>query len=183
MDLNGLKIFDADTHVRPDADLLQPYLDVDMRAKLNQFDRYKATNKEGAVTYLMGTRHYQRRLGAADEDAPENKEYMSGYKRHQHGKPDPLCERDPVVRIKDMDIEGIDVNLMLPSGWFGAWTTIDDVSLEAAIYQAYNRWMAAYCSAFPSRLKGVMVIQARVITASLADLQRCANVPSPLPIV
>ena len=85
---NGFKIFDADTHVRPDADLLQPYLDVDMRAKLNQFDRYKATNKEGAVTYLMGTRHYQRRLGAADEDAPENKEYMSGYKRHQHGKPD-----------------------------------------------------------------------------------------------
>src|SRR5437870_13238929 len=95
---NGFKIFDADTHVRPDADLLEPYLDVDMRAKLNQFDRYKATNKEGAVTYLMGTRHYQRRLGAADENAPENKEYMSGYKRHQHGKPDPLCERDPAVR-------------------------------------------------------------------------------------
>ena len=104
---NGFKIFDADTYVRPDADLLQPYLDVDMRAKLNQFDRYKATNKEGAVTYLMGTRHYKRRLGAADEDVSENKEYMSGYKRHQHGKPDPLCERDPAVRIKDMDPVGL----------------------------------------------------------------------------
>src|SRR5436190_19639684 len=147
---NGFKIFDADTHVRPDADLLQPYLDVDMRAKLKQFDRYKATNKGGAVTYLMGTRHYQRRLGASAEDAPENKEYMSGYKRHQHGKPDPLCERDPAVRLKDMDSEGIDVNLMLPSGWFGAWTTIDDVNLEAAIYQAYHRWMADYCSASPA---------------------------------
>jgi len=179
---NGFKIFDADTHVRPDADLLQPYLDVDMRAKLNQFDRYKATNKEGAVTYLMGTRHYQRRLGAADEDAPENKEYMSGYKRHQHGKPDPLCERDPAVRIKDMDIEGIDVNLMLPSGWFGAWTTIDDVSLEAAIYQAYHRWMADYCSASPSRLKGVILIQARDIKASQAELHRCAKESWPLAI-
>ena len=179
---NGFKIFDADTHVRPDADLLQPYLDVDMRAKLNQFDRYKATNKEGAVTYLMGTRHYQRRLGAADEDAPENKEYMSGYKRHQHGKPDPLCERDPAVRLKDMDIEGIDVNLMLPSGWFGAWTTIDDVSLEAAIYQAYHRWMGDYCSASPSRLKGVILIQARDIKASLAELHRCAKESWPLAI-
>ena len=179
---NGFKIFDADTHVRPDADLLEPYLDVDMRAKLNQFDRYKATNKEGAVTYLMGTRHYQRRLGAAAEDAPENKEYMSGYKRHQHGKPDPLCERDLAVRIKDMDIEGIDVNLMLPSGWFGAWTTIDDVSLEAAIYQAYHRWMADYCSAFPSRLKGVILIQARDIKASLAELHRCAKESWPLAI-
>jgi len=179
---NGFKIFDADTHVRPDADLLQPYLDVDMRAKLNRFDRYKATNKEGAVTYLMGTRHYQRRLGAAAEDAPENKEYMSGYKRHQHGKPDPLCERDPAVRLKDMDIEGIDVNLMLPSGWFGAWTTIDDVSLEAAIYQAYHRWMADYCSASPSRLKGVILIQARDIKASLAELHRCAKESWPLAI-
>ena len=72
--------------------------------------------------------HYKRRLGVADDEAPENKDYMSGYKRHQHGKPDPLCERDPAVRIKDMNIEGVDVNLMLPSGWFGAWTTIDDVS-------------------------------------------------------
>src|SRR5207247_7541699 len=136
---NGFKIFDADTHVRPDADLLQPYLDVDMRAKLKQFDRYKATNKEGAVTYLMGTCHYQRRLGVAAEDAPENREYMSGYKRHQHGKHDPLCERDPAVRVKDMDIEGIDVNLMLASGWFGACGTIDVVRLEPAIYQARLR--------------------------------------------
>jgi len=130
----------------------------------------------------MGTRHYQRRLGAAAEDAPENREYMSGYKRHQHGKPDPLCERDPAVRLKDMDSEGIDVNLMLPSGWFGAWTTIDDVSLEAAIYQAYHRWMADYCSAFPSRLKGVILIQARDIKASLAELHRCAKESWPLAI-
>ena len=136
---NGFKIFDADTHVRPDADLLEPYLNSEAKKKLPQFEPYKSKNKEGAITYLMGTRHYKRRLGAADEDAPENKEYMSGYKRHQHGKPNPLCERDPAARIKDMDIEGIDVNLMLPSGWFGAWTTIDDASLESAIYEAYHR--------------------------------------------
>ena len=127
---NGFKIFDADTHVRPDADLLEPYLSATAeRLKLSSLDQYKAKNKEGAVTYLIGTRHYKRRLGAADEDVLENKEYMAGYKKHQHGKPDPLCERDPAVRIKDMDREGIDVNLMLPSGWFGAWTMIDDISV------------------------------------------------------
>ncbi len=49
---NGFKIFDADTHVRPDADLLQPYLDVDMRAKLNQFDRYKPRTKKGQSLIL-----------------------------------------------------------------------------------------------------------------------------------
>ena len=35
-------------------------------------------------------------------------------------------------RIKDMDFEGVDVNLTLPSGWFGTWTTGDDVALEMA---------------------------------------------------
>jgi len=74
---NGFKIFDADTHVRPDADLLGPFLAAESRQKLGRFDKYKAKNKEGAVTYLMGTRHYKRRLGAAGEEAPENKEYMA----------------------------------------------------------------------------------------------------------
>src|SRR5215831_12627118 len=177
---NGLKIFDADTHVRPDADLLEPYLPAAARTKLAQFEGYRAKNKEGAVTYLMGTRHYKRRLGAADDEAPENQDYMRGYKRHQHGKPDPLCERDPAVRIKDMDIEGIDVNLMLPSGWFGAWTTIEDINLETAIYEAYHRWMATYCAAFPSRLKGVILISARDVDRSLDELRRCAKESWPL---
>ena len=30
---NGFKIFDADTHVRPDADLLEPYLDSGARSE------------------------------------------------------------------------------------------------------------------------------------------------------
>ena len=86
------------------------------------------------------------------------------------------------MRIKDMNIEGVDVNLMLPSGWFGAWTTIEDVSLETAIYEAYHRWMADYCSAFPSRLKGVILISARDIKASLSELHRCAKESWPLAI-
>ena len=70
---NGFKIFDADTHVRPDADLLDPFLAAESRQKLGRFDKYKAKNNEGAVTYLMGARHYKRRLGVAGEEAPEIK--------------------------------------------------------------------------------------------------------------
>ena len=53
---NGYKIFDADTHVRPDADLLERYLTAAARAKLAQYEKHKAKNKDGAVTYLMGER-------------------------------------------------------------------------------------------------------------------------------
>ena len=179
---NGHKIFDADTHVRPDASVLEPHLARDIRDKLNQFDAFKTRDSQGSVTYLMGARHYKRRLGAASDQAPEKKEYMSGYKRHQHGKPNPLCERDPAVRIKDMDVEGVDVNLMLPSGWFGAWTTVEDISIETGMYEAYHRWMADYCSAFPSRLKGVILISVRDIEKSLTELHRCAKESWPLAI-
>jgi uncharacterized protein len=177
---NGYKIFDADTHVRPDAELLEPYMANADRAKLVQYEKFRAKNKDGAVTYLMGERSYKRRLGLSGDPAPHKNEYMSGYKRHQHGKPDPLCERDPAVRVKDMDIEGIDVNLMLPSGWFGCWTTIDDVALESAIYEAYHRWMADYCAIFPDRLKGVILVSARDVETSLAELHRAAKESWPL---
>ena len=179
---NGFKIFDADTHVRPDADLLEPYMSAASRQRLAQYNSSKARNKDGAVTYLMGERSYKRRLGLAGEAAAQNKDYMSGYKRHQHGKPNPLCERDPAIRIQDMDVEGVDVNLMLPSGWFGCWTTIDDVNLETAVYEAYHRWMADYCAAFPKRLKGVILVAARDIKTSLAELHRCAKESWPLAI-
>ena len=179
---DGFRIFDADTHVRPDAELLEPYLLAATRAKLKPFEDHRAKNKDGNVTYLMGERDYKRRLGSAAGAKPDTKEYMSGYKRHQHGKPNPLCERDPAVRIQDMDIEGVDVNLMLPSGWFGCWTTIDDVELEAAVYEAYHRWMADYCAAFPSRLKGVIAIAARDVATSLAELRRCASENWPLAV-
>jgi len=152
------------------------------RDKLAHYEKYKTRNKEGAVTYLMGERKYKRRLGLASEAAPQSKEYMSGYKRHQHGNPNPLCERDPAVRIADMDMEGVDVNLMLPSGWFGCWTTIDDVGLETSVYEAYHRWMAEYCAAFPDRLKGVIVVAARDVKSSLVELQRAAKESWPLAV-
>ena len=180
---NGYKIFDADTHVRPDADLLEPYLTAAARAKLAQYEKYKAKNKDGAVTYLMGERSVQAPAWVSPSDAaPQTNEYMSGYKRHQHGKPNPLCERDPAIRIQDMDVEGVDVNLMLPSGWFGCWTTIDDVALETAFTKLTTVGWRTTAPAFPSRLKGVILVAARDVKASLAELHRAAKESWPLAV-
>jgi len=74
-----------------------------------------------------------------------------------------------------MDLEGVDVNLMLPSGWFGTWTSTDDVTLEMGMYRAYHRWMNDYCSAYPSRLGGVMLVSARDIEGSLLEIRRWAK--------
>jgi predicted TIM-barrel fold metal-dependent hydrolase len=67
------------------------------------------------------------------------------------------------------------VNLTLPSGWFGTWTAGDDVALEAAMYRAYHRWMADYCGAFSERLGGIILVSARDIEGSLAEIRRWAR--------
>jgi predicted TIM-barrel fold metal-dependent hydrolase len=79
---------------------------------------------------------------------------------------------DPAERIKDMDLEGVDVNLTLPSGWFGTWTTGEDIGLEMGMYRAHHRWMEDYCSPYPERIGGVIAVSARDIEGSVDEIKR-----------
>ena len=172
---DGYRIFDSDTHVGPDARILAAYLSEAERDQLRGWEAYKSTDRHGRETYTKGQRRYRRRLGMAIADeAPGG--YMAGFtgvKRMRNPSPD--VDADPQERIKDMDHEGVDVNLTLPSGWFGTWTASDDVALEMAMYRAYHRWMADYCGAYPSRLGGVILAAARDIEGALAEIRRCGR--------
>src|SRR3954452_12453491 len=122
MAADGYRIFDSDTHVGPDARVLAGYLGEAEKERLRSWEAYKSRDRSGRVTYTKGQRRYRRRLGAATPDeAPAG--YMAGFtgvKRERD--PSPLGDADPSARIADMDYEGVDVNLTLPSGWFGTWT-------------------------------------------------------------
>jgi uncharacterized protein len=74
-----------------------------------------------------------------------------------------------------MDYEGVDVDLTLPSGWFGTWTAGDDVALEMGMYRAYHRWMADYCAPYPDRIGCVILVCARDVAGSLEEIGRCGK--------
>ena len=169
---NGYRIFDSDTHVGPVMGVLENYLTDAEKAKLAAWEQHKTVNQRGHVTYTRGQRRYRRRLGTATpEDTPGG--YMAGFTGVKREKEvSPQVDHDPAERIKDMDYEGVDVNLTLPSGWFGTWTTGDDVALEMGMYRAYHRWMEEYCGAFPRRLGGVILASARDVDGSLAEIRR-----------
>jgi uncharacterized protein len=177
---DGYLIFDSDTHVGPSMDLLEPYLSA---AELEALEPWRAFRKEnkrdaaGRLTYLMGARKYDRRLGDA-EPAPRPANSYMGRAEHpvEEEGPHPLVDHDPALRIADMDREGVDVNLLLPSGWFGCWTTVDS-QVELALYRAYNRWLADFCAAYPDRLTGALLVPGRDVEAGLAELKRCAGEP------
>ena len=136
---NGFRIFDSDTHVGPDARILANYLSEAEKDSLRGWAAFKSVDRRGRETYTKGQRRYRRRLGMAEADqAPAG--YMAGFSGVKRTRePSPLVDADPRERIKDMDFEGVDVNLTLPSGWFGTWTAGDDVALEMAMYRAYHR--------------------------------------------
>lgn len=169
---NGYKIFDSDTHVGPFMDVLDKYLTESERTKLVGWEQYKTPNRLGQLTYTKGQRIYRRRLGDAKADqAPAG--YMAGFtgvKRERD--PSPRVDAEPAERIKDMDYEGVDVNLTLPSGWFGTWTAGDDVALETGMYGVYHRWMQDYCSDYPQRLGGVILVSSRDVQAGVEEIRR-----------
>jgi uncharacterized protein len=180
---NGYRIFDSDTHVGPAAEILDRYLTADERAKLASWEPYRSIQRRtGHVTYTRGARAYRRRLGLADSDASEaTTGYMAGFTGAHKGRdPSPLVDVDPAERIKDMDLEGVDVNLTLPSGWFGTWTLSEDPAVETMMYRAYHRWMADYCGAFPDRIAGVILGSARDVASGLAEIARWATQRWPL---
>src|ERR671927_74227 len=69
-----------------------------------------------------------------------------------------------------MDLEGVDVHLTLPSGWFGTWTLSEDPAVETMMYRAYHRWMDDYCGAFPARIAGVILVSARDVARGLEEI-------------
>jgi predicted TIM-barrel fold metal-dependent hydrolase len=168
---DGYKIFDADTHIGPDAAILEGYLSRAEKDRLAGWERYRSTGRNGQVTYTKGQRRYRRRLGSATaEESPGG--YMAGFTGVARDRdPSPRVDAEPAARIADMDYEGVDVNLTLPSGWFGTWTAGDDIALEMAMYRAYHRWMDDYCGAFPQRLGGVVLAGARDVAGSLAEMR------------
>jgi predicted TIM-barrel fold metal-dependent hydrolase len=172
---NGYRIFDSDTHVGPYMEVLEKYLTDAEKRRLAGWEQYKSVNSYGHQTYNKGQRIYRRRIGDAKADqTPAG--YMAGFtgvKREREVAR--RGDHDPVERIKDLDYEGVDVNLMLPSGWFGTWTADEDVALETGMYRAYHRWMQDYCSDYPQRLGGLVLAAGRDVQGSITEIERWAN--------
>src|SRR5215471_18209907 len=104
---DGYRIFDTDTHVGPSMDVLEPYMSSAERDKLAPFAELRSTaRRTGQVTYRMGARKYERRLGRADAglDAADRGTggYMAGFPgAHKGREPSPAVDHDVHSRIAD----------------------------------------------------------------------------------
>jgi uncharacterized protein len=189
----GQRIFDADTHIIEPVEPVEAYLSASDRARLDALGPLvqRAPAKADMSRYVVGKRpKLNRKLGSLERVDPPSaaargaRDGGTPWDVRWQGPPFPSehVSIDPQARVRDMDIEGIDVNMILPSGGVPAFAGLEDVALECAMYEAYNRFMADYCAPYPDRLTGVMLVSGRDSTAAVAEIERCGREAWPVGI-
>ena len=81
---------------------------------------------------------------------------------------------DPVARIADMDVDGVDAEVLYPSMGSRVYS-IPDAELQAACFRAYNDWLADFCAIDPRRLYGIALLSTYDIEIAVKELRRAAK--------
>ena len=78
---------------------------------------------------------------------------------------------DPVARLADQERDGIGAELIYPTVGM-LICNHPDFDYKKACFDAYNRWLAQYCSHAPDRLIGLGQTAMRSVAEGIADLER-----------
>ena len=179
------RIFDSDTHLSPNAETLEPYFDANMRKRLPEWENCKVPFRVGwageilrppyrhryQFTKRSGWRQKLRILGEADprEQVGRHHPKFMGSRFPTPGGSDDNFE----ARIRDMDEEGVDVQLMLP----GTPPASDDVEIEVGFIRANHRFTNDFCSKYSHRLKSLIVVSNKAIDVSVEEIKTWASAP------
>lgn len=77
---------------------------------------------------------------------------------------------DPVERIKDQDIDGVEAEVLYPSLGMALFL-MEDANLQRACFRAYNDWIVDFCSYNPKRLHAAALISLEDVSEGVNDLE------------
>jgi len=163
------KIFSADSHVSEPGDLWVQRIDKEFQFRAPRLERRERHGKmqdfwiyEGFAPHAVGVG-----LGAAARDGGS-----FSFREQEKGYADALPGGwDPVERLKDQDIDGVEGEVLHTTLAFRLfWLT--DPKLQRACFRVYNDWLSEYCSHSPRRLIGVPLISLYDVSKGAAELRR-----------
>jgi predicted TIM-barrel fold metal-dependent hydrolase len=163
----GFPVLDCDGHVAEPDDLWQRYCDPDARDAA-QAALHVADLPEGGSGLMLEGRCIVAGVQAVTF-AGQNPRVFAR-RRWQEGYPGAF---DPRHRLRDMDLEGIDVAMLFPS-LVGALGGVRDHRLSAQMARAYNRWLLDFCSVDAQRLLPVAVVPLQDPPAAVAEVEWAA---------
>jgi predicted TIM-barrel fold metal-dependent hydrolase len=172
---DGLRVFDADTHVEPTAEVIDSYVDPGFRPRLSELAQYRQPVRAGAPggapgrhVYRYGQISYKRILGEAaprETHSGRDTQWM-GSKQPRPGTQDDRAED----RIHDMDDEGTDTHFLIPTSWT-SFVGHEDPAIEVNIIRAFHRHMANFSGNHPDRLQSMIVASARDVDAAVQEIK------------
>ena len=112
---------------------------------------------------------------AAGRSGQELKEFMSRASVDEGYKAARPSGWDPVERLKDQDIDGVQAEILyttLGMPLFG----LHDVDLQRACFKVYNDWVAEFASHDPKRLHAIALISLEDIDEGARELERAAKI-------
>ena len=81
---------------------------------------------------------------------------------------------DPAPRLPDMDVEGITQSVLYPTMLLGL-PSIEDAEFAEVQANAYNEWLAEFCSYAPKRLFGVAVVPTQDVERAVRTIRRAKD--------
>ncbi|MBM2804555.1 MAG: Amidohydrolase [Deltaproteobacteria bacterium] len=175
--LHGYRVFDADAHGSINPSMWQ---DLPKQFRPRRPRPVRVHDDSGLGNFNAGwliegsLEPHALGPGAQQANTPRNviSEFGADIKR-EHCSVGSMTLNDPQARLADMDRMGFDAQMLFPSTLYAHMT--GDPQFEAALFRAYNRYVAKQCSAAPKRLKwsGLLPLRdPREAFAAIEEMQR-----------
>ncbi|TMA53346.1 MAG: amidohydrolase [Deltaproteobacteria bacterium] len=163
-----LRVISADSHMMEPADLWVGRLDRKFRDRAPHV--VKNEGKPGYAFVAPGINPFPVAGGfARGLSGKELKEHMA--KGYEAARPSGW---DPVERIKDQDIDGVEAEVLYTTLGMPLFQ-LDDADLQRACFRVYNDWVAEFRSCNPKRLHPIALISLEDLTEGIKELERCTQ--------
>ncbi|MGH8066848.1 MAG: amidohydrolase family protein [Candidatus Entotheonellia bacterium] len=166
------KLVSADSHVNEPGDLWVERMDKVFRDRAPRVVDNLPGRQPGSYLVLedIPPIHLTQGLGAGKkpEELPTFFQQTT-YKDARRGG------WDPAERLKDMELDGVEAEVIYTTlGFRQFW--FKDSALQQACFRAYNDWLAEYCAYAPTQLAGLALISLYDIEEAVKELRRCRQI-------
>jgi predicted TIM-barrel fold metal-dependent hydrolase len=182
MGYNGKVVIDADSHIREYVDFDNRYRKYIDPAYREQFDalsaamqRWQRSPDDIGFPGFLWPRPPAHPLGVYDayamprDSKPENRQAIRPGREILNE-----ANYDPKIRLRDMDIAGVDISVLFASQSDG-FCMLDDVGFENALDHAYNRSTSDYCADTAGRVRWIANSSLRDISVAISELRYWAE--------
>jgi len=165
------KLFSGDSHVSEPPDLWLKRI----HRKFSYRAPYVETReKDGRRTDYMiyeGFPPHPVSIGLASAASNDKSQFQVRASKYADALPGGW---DPVARLKDQDIDGVDGEVLHPTlGFRMFW--LKDPELQRAVFRAYNDWLGDYISHDRRRLVGLALISIEDPAEAVKEIERAAK--------